>query len=168
MKKRKKNNKKLKEEKNLRSTFSPKRLEFLQIPPDQLSRGERLRRERLLRGFSIETMARHLDVSPSYLGALERGSRPISQHILETFHERLNVSYDYLQDGSLITSATIHDFVRESHELDSRHNIRVLISVCSDEDADACYHLVRSYLSTRHQIVPNNGKDSDDPDKKKN
>lgn len=135
----------------LRATFSPGRLGFLSISPEQLSAGGRLRRERILRNMTQEEMASYLDISASYLGAIERGSRPLSKKMMEVVHDRLKVSYDFLMEGRFMTSAAIQQFVREEPGTDAVRKAGVLMSAASPQDQAACYEMIHSYLAGVNQ-----------------
>ena len=134
----------------LRASFSPGRLGFLSISPEQLSVGGRIRRERILRKMTQEEMASYLNISSSYLGAIERGSRPLSKRMMEIFHERLNISYDFLIEGQLMTSAMIQQYVREELDTDSIYKTNVLMKAEPPQVRDACFELIHSYLTRLH------------------
>ena len=44
--------------------------------------GHRIRNERIALGMTQSEFAKLLGISPSYLGALERGTRPVSRSIM--------------------------------------------------------------------------------------
>ena len=134
----------------LRAAFSPGRLGFLSISPEQLSAGGRIRRERILRNMTQEEMASYLDISASYLGAIERGSRPLSKKMMEVIHDRLKVSYDFLMEGRFMTGAMIQQFVREEPSSDSVYKTNVLLKAEPPQVQDACYEMVHSYLTSLH------------------
>ena len=131
----------------LRSIYSPKKISFLKQPPENLSIGGRVRRERILRNLSLEDMSGFLGISPSYLGALERGKRPISRKIMKRLHERLNISYDFLLEGRPVTGSMIAQYVRESTGYSPHHNIDVLLNVASRDELEGCYQLIHTYLT---------------------
>ena len=61
--------------------------------------GHRIRNERIALGMTQSEFAKLLGISPSYLGALERGTRPVSRSIMNRLHEKTHISYDYLLEG---------------------------------------------------------------------
>ena len=71
------NDKQNKPDNYLRGIYSSKRRALIMQPPETLTIGQRLRRERYLRRWSQEQMAVFLDISTSYYGALERGERSL-------------------------------------------------------------------------------------------
>ena len=73
----KENDKQNKPDNYLRGIYSSKRRALIMQPPETLTIGQRLRRERYLRRWSQEQMAVFLDISTSYYGALERGERSL-------------------------------------------------------------------------------------------
>lgn len=131
----------------LRALYSPGKLKLIRKSPEALSVGQRLRRERQLRKMSLESMANLLSISPSYLGALERGDRPLTKTTLAKFHDRLNLSYDYILEGRPVTGTMIAQYVRESPSYNTHHNLDVLLNVCTPTELEACYHLVHTFLS---------------------
>lgn len=53
--------------------------------------GRRIREERTLRGLSIEKLAELAEVTPSFLGLIERGERKLSVHTLDKITTALQV-----------------------------------------------------------------------------
>lgn len=51
--------------------------------------GRRIREERTLRGLSIEKLAEMAEVTPSFLGLIERGERKLSVHTLDKITKAL-------------------------------------------------------------------------------
>ena len=131
----------------LRSLYSPCKLKLIRKSPEMLTVGQRLRRERQLRKLSLENMANLLSISPSYLGALERGDRPLTKTTLARFHDRLNLSYDYILEGRPVTGTMITQYVREAPSYNTHHNLDVLLNVCNPTELEACYHLVHTFLA---------------------
>lgn len=128
--------------------YSPAKREFLDRDPSGLDVGERLRRERYLKSFTIDQMASYLGISTSYLGAMERGARPVSKHMMHVLHDRLGLSYDYLWEGLSVTGTMISQYVQESAHYDQpiKHKIEVLINVASPQEQIACYNMIHTYL----------------------
>ena len=119
---------------SLAGFYSPAKREFLQRDPSGLDVGERIRRERYLKSFTMDQMAGYLGISTSYLGAMERGARPVSKHMMHVLHDRLGLSYDYLWEGLSVTGTMISQYVHESNQYEQpiKHKIDVLINVASD------------------------------------
>lgn len=110
--------------------------------------GERIRRERQRRHQTQEEFGRLLGISPSYLGALERGARPVSRHVMNLLHERLELSYDYLMEGC--QTVPLYPAGNTLHEPGSYHvrrNLSLMLSGCTAEEARECYDLLHTYLS---------------------
>lgn len=137
------------------SIYSPARRNFLLKAPESLSVGGRIRRERILRNLSLEKMADYLEISPSYLGALERGTRPISRKMMDRFHDRLNISYDFMLEGISISGSMISQYVKESATYSAHHNLNVLLNVCNKEELESCYNLVHTFLTYRRNVQSN-------------
>ncbi len=58
--------------------------------------GVRIRQERIKRSLTIEKLAEKLDVSPSFLGCVERGERALSLEKLYNISELFDVTVDSL------------------------------------------------------------------------
>lgn len=70
---------------------------------DQLEMGKRIRIERKKNRLTIERLCELLDVSPSFIGLVERGDSGISLEKLCRLSKILNVSTDYLLMGDKTT-----------------------------------------------------------------
>ena len=62
--------------------------------------GERLRQRRALLRMTQEQLSQKLDISKNFLGDVERGKKSMSTKTLYKAAKILNVSIDYLMDGS--------------------------------------------------------------------
>ena len=133
----------------LNGLYSPAKRRFLEQEPEDLTIGGRLRRERILRKMTIEQMATFLHVSTCYLGAVERGQRPVSKKLQNLLHEKLGLSYDFMLDGMPVTSSMITQYVRENGSYSTRHNIDVLLNICSEDELEDSYDLVHTFLSRK-------------------
>jgi transcriptional regulator with XRE-family HTH domain len=138
----------------LSGIYPPGKRDIITKQPETLSVGQRLRRERVLRKLTIEQMATYLDISTAYLGAIERGKRPISSKLMKRIHDRLGLSYDFLLDGMSISGHMISQYVRESTVYTTHHNLNVLLNVCSPEELNSCYNLVHTYLTQNRDPSP--------------
>ncbi len=69
---------------------------------DYSSLGARIRRERVLRGWTQEQLAEKAGISLSFLGHIERGTRKASLETLVSLCNVLEVSMDALLSGSLV------------------------------------------------------------------
>ena len=130
----------------LAGIYPPGKMKLVQQAPEQLTIGERLRRERVLRKMTMEELADYLGISPAYLGAVERGQRPLSNRLMKRLHDRLGISYDYLLEGITISGNMISQFVRESEIYTTNRNLNILLNVCTEDELDSCYNLVHTYL----------------------
>ena len=138
-------------------SWSSAGVEALSVLPStalHLSIGARLRRERFLRKLTLEQMANYLCISPSYLGAMERGKRPISRKMMAVLHDKLDLSYDFMLEGISLSGSMISQYVRESTTYTTHHNLNVLLQVCSPEELESCYQLVHTYLIHRREGRP--------------
>ncbi len=68
---------------------------------DYSSLGARIRRERILRGWTQEHLAEKANISLSFLGHIERGTRKASLETLVALANVLDVSMDGLLSESL-------------------------------------------------------------------
>ncbi len=75
---------------------------------DYSSLGARIRRERILRGWTQEQLAEKSNISLSFLGHIERGTRKASLETLVALANVLDASVDALLTGSLTHRSRIH------------------------------------------------------------
>ncbi|MEG0741200.1 MAG: helix-turn-helix transcriptional regulator [Clostridia bacterium] len=68
---------------------------------DYVDLGRRVRRQRTARGWTQDELAERVNVSTSFVGHIEKGSRKASLETLVSLANALNVSLDYLVAGSL-------------------------------------------------------------------
>lgn len=61
--------------------------------------GRRIREERTLRGLSIEKLAELAEITPSFLGLIERGERKLSVHTLDKITRALQVQPNELMQA---------------------------------------------------------------------
>jgi len=114
--------------------------------------GRRIRTERLRRQKTQEEFSRMIGISPSYLGALERGTRQLSRQVMRMMHERLGISYDYLIDGNISNEFSPQNTLRESGNYHIRRDISLMLSSCNTEETRECYNLLHTYLAhMRHK-----------------
>ena len=71
---------------------------------DYADLGQRIRKQRTQLGWTQETLAERINVSTSFVGHIERGTRKASLETLVSLANALNVSLDYLMAGSLNNS----------------------------------------------------------------
>lgn len=119
--------------------------------------GGRIRSERLNRHMTQAEFAALLGISTSYLGALERGIRPVSRSIMDRLHERFHVSYDYLLDGTKNRDTAIRNTVAEPEHYRLRRSFHYLLNSCSNEEMRQCYRLLYSYLNCLRSAAPEDG-----------
>ncbi len=103
-----------------------------------MSVGSRLRAERKKKGISLYELARHVNISVSYLSQIERDERQASIKTLKTLSEYYNISMDYLLMGDIPVASP----------MDSR--IEVLfrdLSELSEEDQERIWEIVRAWRS---------------------
>lgn len=109
--------------------------------------GKRIRAERLRRGQTQEEFCAPLGISVSYLGSIERGTRPASRRILELLHERLGISYTYLLEGNTACPPVVLNMLEEEGGYPIRRDLSLILGSCSVQEAQECYELVSAYLS---------------------
>ena len=131
----------------LSGIYTPGQRRFLSQPASTLTVGGRLRRERLLRKLTLEEMSTFLGITSTYLGAIERGQRPVSRKLGKVLHDKLGMSYDFLLEGMSVTGTMISQYVREASNYSLHHNLHVLLNVCEEDELKDCYNLIHTYLS---------------------
>lgn len=63
--------------------------------------GERIRKERLRLGLTQAQLAESVDISDTYMGAIERGERSLTLDTLVRLVNRLGVTIDYMMTESV-------------------------------------------------------------------
>ena len=71
---------------------------------DYVDLGRRIRKQRAQRGWTQEALAERVNVSTSFIGHVERGTRKASLETLVSIANVLDVSLDYLLAGSMNSS----------------------------------------------------------------
>jgi len=71
---------------------------------DYIDLGRRIRKQRMMHGWTQEALAERVNVSTSFVGHVERGTRKASLETLVSIANTLDVSLDYLLSGSLNNS----------------------------------------------------------------
>ena len=74
---------------------------------DYVDLGSRIRKHRKQLGWTQEVLAERVNVSTSFIGHVERGTRKASLETLVSLANALNVSLDYLLAGSLQNNTVI-------------------------------------------------------------
>lgn len=74
--------------------------------------GKRIREERIKRNLTIEQLSELIDLSPSFLGLVERGVRGLSIEKLITVAEVFDISIDSLLKTDSSKEATKYDTVK--------------------------------------------------------
>ena len=95
--------------------------------------GEKIRIEREKFNMSREKFAELLELSPYFVGQIERGERKMSIGTLINVSECLHISIDYLIFGE------IYDYKEEN-------KVQSLISKCSRKEADFIEEIVGTIL----------------------
>ena len=71
---------------------------------DYVDLGRRIRKQRIQRGWTQEALAERVNVSTSFVGHVERGTRKASLETLVALANVLDVSLDYLLSGCMNNS----------------------------------------------------------------
>ena len=100
--------------------------------------GERIREERERMRLTRETLAEKLDLSPLYIGQLERGERKMSLDTLVKISDRLHIPTDYLIYGSAI-----------DHEIEISRII-ALLNKCSKNELSLVENIIKLILAHRN------------------
>ena len=75
--------------------------------------------------------------------------------MMDRFHDRLNISYDFMLEGISISGSMISQYVKESATYSAHHNLNVLLNVCNKEELESCYNLVHTFLTYRRNVQSN-------------
>lgn len=138
------------EPKQKKRLSSKRRISYYEVPPRTI--GERIRWERQKLGLTQKQLSKKLGISPSYLGALERGSRPVSASISSRIHHFLNISYDYLLEGQGLPPSMLPQIARETGPGSLYDEMEHILKTCTQEELEACCSLIKTHLmSMRRQ-----------------
>lgn len=109
--------------------------------------GSRIRNARKKSDFTIEKLCEIVDISPSFLGSVERGESRISIEKLYKLSETLNVSTDYLLKGE---KKYLSDLLEKYHleEMTKMTNKKEL----SDENVEFLIYVLKFLLSMQEKI----------------
>ena len=106
--------------------------------------GKNIRTQRLARGLSIDELAKLLDLTPGYMGLIERGERGTNAFLLLQFSKIFEVSVD-----TLLNKEDESPFQADS-EIDTRiKNINSYISVYNESDLDFIIDVIKSYYEVK-------------------
>lgn len=125
---------------------------YLQMDDENMIRmqiGERIRKKRQELDLTQAAFSQLLDISPSYLSAIERGQRGISSRISRSIHELTGMSFDYLLNGTSILDVSHAEYVRESDGTAEAlyRRIEIMLQTCSQAELAVCYEMCHSFLS---------------------
>ena len=79
---------------------------------DNILIGERIKKQRLLNGYSRETLAEMAGITPRFCYDLELGLKSMSLHTLKQLSAALNVSADYLLFGTQNTTDAYYSAIQ--------------------------------------------------------
>lgn len=97
---------------------------------DYVDLGRRIRKQRTQLGWTQEALAERINVSTSFVGHVERGTRKASLETLVSMANALGVSLDYLMAGSLNTS--VIGPMPQSLNSDQRAALQEILSTIQD------------------------------------
>ena len=89
---------------------------------DKLTIGDRIRAARKEQKLTQETLAERVDVSPYYIGEIERGTKTPSLDLFIKLVEALNVSADYLLRDTVFRMLTAQTLSRVSSFLQTSYS----------------------------------------------
>ena len=95
--------------------------------------GVRIRFEREKHGLSRETFAEIIDLSPFYIGQIERGERNMSIDTLIKVSDSLNISTDFILKGydQYIQDISIQEAFKSNYTAEVDSEIKELLEVLS-------------------------------------
>lgn len=95
--------------------------------------GDKIRNEREKFDISREKFAELLNLSPFFIGQIERGERKMSISTLISVSECLHISIDYLIFG-------------EVHNVQEHNSLQDLINKCSEKEAKVIEEIIKAIL----------------------
>lgn len=100
---------------------------------DTVEMGERIKKQRLLNGYSREKLAELADITPRYCYDIELGLKNMSLNTLCKLSDSLHVSTDYILFGT-------------TSETDELHPIISLIKTCPKNDLSHLEQIISHYI----------------------
>jgi len=115
--------------------------------------GERIRYEREKLGLTREKFAEIVDLSPLYIGQLERGERQMSLNTLFKVSQCLHISIDYLVKGSnkdeldcFIKDDEKSDYLKNNAHKEDMQEVISLIKRCSKKEISIIKEIIKIIL----------------------
>lgn len=102
---------------------------------DYKAMGRRIRAQRKLLGLTQEQLAAVLDISNSFMGHIERGTRAVSLETLVKIANALNISCDVLLQDSLTSR---DDNATMGLNENNLHLLREIANVLREYNSDTC------------------------------
>ncbi len=100
---------------------------------DPIEMGERIKKQRLLNGYSREKLAEMADITPRFCYDIELGLKNMSVSTLCKLSDSLHVSVDYILFGSPSPSDTIDP-------------IMGMVSLCPTDKRDHLEQIISHYI----------------------
>ncbi|SHJ97406.1 Helix-turn-helix [Caminicella sporogenes DSM 14501] len=123
---------------------------------DNKAIGERIRQEREKLGLTREKFAEIVELSPLYIGQLERGERQMSLNTLFKISECLHISIDYLVKGSdkeklnyFVKEIEKNDYLKDSYSKSYTNEFQEFISLinkCSKKEISIFKDIIKIIL----------------------
>lgn len=100
---------------------------------DSTKIGERIRAQREELGLSRENFATIVNLSPYYIGQIERGDRNMSIYTLYNISEALNISIDYILKGKVqyMENILITESLKDNYKKSTDDKIKKIINLLS-------------------------------------
>ena len=109
---------------------------------DTIELGERIKKQRILLGYSREKLAEMSDITPRFCYDLKLGLKNMSVNTLLKISIALNVSVDYLLFGSTSDS-------------DEYSSILYLIKTCPPSKLNHLEHIISHYIQAIQEDISN-------------
>lgn len=104
--------------------------------------GQRIKELRTIKGFSQEQLALLSDITPTYLGLIERNLKNPTIKVIEQICDSLNISlFDFFSNSAL----------KDEENLDSL-SVQIVsqISSCNDEEKELILDMIKKMLKLRN------------------
>lgn len=104
--------------------------------------GKRIKELRTTKGFSQEQLALLSDITPTYLGLIERNLKNPTIKVIEQICDSLNISlFDFFADSTL----------KDEESLDTL-SIQIIsqISSCNDDEKELILEMIKKMLKLRN------------------
>ena len=114
--------------------------------------GENIRNERIARDISIDELSEMLDLTPGFVGLIERGQRGITSNTLYRISEVFDMPIDTLFRNNVGSSLSFREEPLDAGAI-KRRKIASFVSGFSDEELEFIISVIKNLRRLRHHSI---------------